>query len=143
MDLLAGMRGIDHSAPTAKSQSIFRRGRGASVDRVYKVDRDESRFLMSGMMRIDPERMGQAAGQLRDLADRIQEIRGEANQLMQNLRECYEGASARAFEDYIIGTACPQLESTSEMCYETARAVEHTLAQFQEADQTLAGTFNV
>ena len=98
---------------------------------------------MTGMMRIDPDRMYEAARCLDTLGQEIQEIRGRANQVMSDLRDCYEGASARSFEEYIVGTACPQLESTAEMCYQTARAVEHTLAQFQEADQTLAGTFNV
>ena len=96
---------------------------------------------MAGMMRIDPDRMATAASRLDALGQEIQEIRGRTNTVMAELRECYEGASARAFEEYIVSSALPHLESTAEMCYQTARGIEHTLTQFLDADRTLSGVF--
>ncbi|MCL2594742.1 MAG: WXG100 family type VII secretion target [Promicromonosporaceae bacterium] len=97
---------------------------------------------MSGLMQIDPVAMDSAASRCDALASRLEECRLEAIAINDSLQDCYKGASAQAFYDFITQTAAPILYDTADMCTQTARGIRHTLDQFTQADTTLAGVFN-
>jgi len=53
------------------------------------------------------------------------------------------GQTIEMFCQYVEGPAKTNVAQLSNMCLETAGALRHTTAQFEQADYQLKGTFNV
>lgn len=93
------------------------------------------------MIRVSVEEMHTAAARCQQLSEKIAECKAECIALNTQLQSCFEGQSARAFDEYVQGTATRVLDECSNMCAETSRAITHTCNQFTDADNSLSSTF--
>ena len=96
---------------------------------------------MAGIIRVDVAAMEEAARSCRNLAERIEQCRLDCGTLNETLQVCYEGQSARAFDEFCKERAMPTLREVSFMCSEIARGIDHTCSEFTSADGALSGTF--
>ena len=92
-------------------------------------------------LKVSVEEMQSAASRCQQLEQKIAECRQELVAMNQQLQGMWEGESARAFEEFVNGTAAPILGRCSEMCADTARGITQTCQQFADADKTLSGAF--
>ena len=95
------------------------------------------------IIRVSVEDMERAAYRCRDLAARIEQCKEDCRALNEELQAAWDGQTAQEFDSFVQTTATRVLQECSEMCYNTAQAINHTCQQFTEADTTLSGTFSV
>ena len=90
---------------------------------------------------VSTEEMEAAATGCTELEQMLEDCITKFDTLNKTLQASMEGQTARAFDEYVIGSAIPFLQNCAQMCAETSVAIIHTCNQFTEADGTLSGTF--
>jgi len=98
---------------------------------------------MSERIVFEDEGMQAASLDFSTCASEMEQLCSKLCACAQNVQGSMAGQTIESMCSYFLDTAIPAMAKTSEMCYETSKAIDATRRNFTEADRTLSSTFNV